>query len=154
MDDPVYESGLTAKSVVCMVSDISNALAGRVSYISTPVPLEGRSPTSYISFSGSVDTPASLNLPEGKAQSRRVYNYSLRNDVVGHKPRPHSISNDSIVLSMNDVMNNFGEIMKDDDYVEEECDGQTSNIETCETTKEEPAPIPVRSRRRRVVHQN
>ncbi len=150
MDDPVYESGVTSKSIVSMMSDVSNALAGRLSHISTPIPLDGRPPTSYISFSNSIETPAPLSFSESKVQSRRVYNYSLRNASEDYNTRHYGADRDSIVLSMDEVLDGFNEMMHEEN-IEETHDDIVDDVHHKTPVKEDPIPIPSRSRRRRVV---
>lgn len=149
MDDPVYESGVTAKSVVMMVSDISSALAGNASYISAPVPLEGRVPTSHVLFAVSPDVPTALSPGFCEGRSRRTYNHGLRSE--GHTSDSRACdpkSSDPIIQSLDNAILDLS--ASQDDEVQP-APSRSEDIENKQTQEPPVNHDVVKSRRRRIA---
>lgn len=97
MNDPVYENGITSESIVTTLSDISEALKGKLSYISVPIPIDSIAPVSHILFKdSSADVIKPLSVRTRTSESRRAHNYSLRHGVPMQHAEDRTSTNKSV----------------------------------------------------------
>ncbi len=120
MEDPVYESGVTAASISRMVSDLADVLKGDSTCISTPVPIGSVPPKTSISFIQDTDMPIPMGLNLNK-QSRRTFSYNLKHGISSHSDS-EVVDKDSKMYKIQDVIERFGNSILDDNEDYEDID--------------------------------
>lgn len=159
MNDPAYSDGVTADSIIDMISDLGSVYKGNASQVRTPIPIEMIAPMNYISFKGNEDDhPSQLVLQKpvsptsGNSRRSQAYNIHKGADAkTCQNPIPATITHTTI-SEVHDMIESFSsQNIEDDDPDAVVADDERPQSPFLATDPiQESAPVSSGRRRRRV----
>lgn len=110
MGDPSYQEGVTSKSVVNMVTDMSQVLLGKSNYVTAPSPLYAVGPVTHIAFKDNSSViPEDVNVRPlqvtNKGTSRRSQSYNIAQGELN--PIPSDPQTRCVTMDIDEAMEFF-----------------------------------------------